>query len=187
MFIPLLFAIGITGMFFREFTVTLCSAIAFSAIVSLTLTPALCGRFLKPHAEGKPSRVGDALDRFHTKTRDVYEHALDFSLRHPRLMALQPLVLVVVTFFLAGAVQKSLFPQQDTGMLQGRTNASADVSPERLSAAQQKLAALVMKDPAVDSVGSRLGGGWGGGGGGSGRATKGDLRARSAFAAATGP
>jgi multidrug efflux pump len=168
-FIPLLFASGITGMFFREFTVTLCSAIAFSAIVSLTLTPALCGRFLKPHAEGRPSRVGDALDRFHAKTRSIYERALDFSLRHPRLMALQPLVLVVVTFFLAGAVQKSLFPQQDTGMLQGRTNASADVSPERLSAAQQKLAALVMKDPAVDSVGSRLGGGWGGGGGGSGQ------------------
>ncbi|HVT32148.1 MAG TPA: efflux RND transporter permease subunit, partial [Rhodanobacteraceae bacterium] len=168
-FIPLLFASGITGMFFREFTVTLCSAIAFSAIVSLTLTPALCGRFLKPHAEGRPSRVGDALDRFHARTRSIYERALDFSLRHPRLMALQPLVLVVVTFFLAGAVQKSLFPQQDTGMLQGRTNASADVSPDRLSAAQQKLAALVMKDPAVDSVGSRLGGGWGGGGGGSGQ------------------
>jgi multidrug efflux pump len=168
-FIPLLFASGITGMFFREFTVTLCSAIAFSAIVSLTLTPALCGRFLKPHSEGKPSRIGDALDRFHAKTRSIYEHALDFSLRHPRLMALQPLVLVVVTFFLAGAVQKSLFPQQDTGMLQGRTNASADVSPDRLSAAQQKLAALVMKDPAVDSVGSRLGGGWGGGSGGSGQ------------------
>jgi multidrug efflux pump len=168
-FIPLLFASGITGMFCREFTVTLCSAIAFSAIVSLTLTPALCGRFLKPHSEGKPSRIGDALDRFHAKTRSIYEHALDFSLRHPRLMALQPLVLVVVTFFLAGAVQKSLFPQQDTGMLQGRTNASADVSPDRLSAAQQKLAALVMKDPAVDSVGSRLGGGWGGGSGGSGQ------------------
>jgi multidrug efflux pump len=168
-FIPLLFASGITGMFFREFTVTLCSAIAFSAIVSLTLTPALCGRFLKPHSEGKPSRIGDALDRFHAKTRSIYEHALDFSLRHPRLMALQPLVLVVVTFFLAGAVQKSLFPQQDTGMLQGRTNASADVSPDRLSAAQQKLAALVMKDPAVDSVGSRLGGGWGGGRGGRGQ------------------
>ncbi len=168
-FIPLLFAGGITGMFFKEFTITLCSAIAFSAIVSLTLTPALCGRFLKPHAEGKHSRLGDALDRFHARMQATYARALDFSLRHPRLMALQPLVLVVITFFLAGAVQKGLFPQQDTGMLQGRTNASADVSPARMSAAQQKLAALVMKDPAVESVGSRLGGGWGASGGGSGQ------------------
>jgi multidrug efflux pump len=168
-FIPLLFAGGITGMFFKEFTVTLCSAIAFSALVSLTLTPALCGRFLKPHAQGKPSRFGARLDRFHAGMLDVYRRALDFSLRHSILMALQPLLLVVVTFFLAGAVQKGLFPQQDTGMLSGRTNASADVSPDRMSGAQQKLAALVLKDPAVMSVGSRLGGGWGSSGGGSGQ------------------
>jgi len=168
-FIPLLFTGGITGMFFKEFTVTLCAAIAFSALVSLTLTPALCGRFLKPHAEGRHSRLGDKLDAFHAGMLGVYRRALDFSLRHPRLMALQPLVLVVLTFFLAGAVPKGLFPQQDTGMLSGRTNASADVSPDRMSAAQQKLAALVLKDPAVESVGSRLGGGWGSSGGGSGQ------------------
>src|SRR6185503_1312472 len=117
-FIPLLFTGGITGMFFKEFTVTLCAAIAFSAIVSLTLTPALCGRFLKPHAEGRHTRFGDALDRFHARMQATYAHALDFSLRHPRLIALQPLALVVLTFFLGGAVQKGLFPQQDTGMLQ---------------------------------------------------------------------
>ena len=168
-FIPLLFAGGITGMFFKEFTVTLCSAIAFSALVSLTLTPALCGRFLKPHAEGKTSRLGERLDRFHAGMLDLYRRALDFSLRHSILMALQPIVLMIITFFLAGAVQKGLFPQQDTGMLNGRTNASADVSPDRMSAAQQKLAALVLKDPAVESVGSRLGGGWGSSGGASGQ------------------
>jgi multidrug efflux pump len=168
-FIPLLFAGGITGMFFKEFTVVLCSAIAFSALVSLTLTPALCGRFLKPHTEGRPSRIGQRLDAFHAGMLNTYRRALDFSLRHPRLMALQPLILVVVTFFLAGAVSKGLFPQQDTGMLNGRTNASADVSPDRMSAAQQKLAALVLKDPAVASVGSRLGGGWGASGGASGQ------------------
>jgi len=168
-FIPLLFAGGVTGMFFKEFTVTLCSAIAFSALVSLTLTPALCGRFLKPHAQARRSRFGDKLEAFHAGMLDVYRRALDFSLRHPRMMALQPLLLVVITIFLAGAVQKGFFPQQDTGMLSGRTSASADVSPDRMSAAQQKLAALVMKDPAVASVGSRLGGGWGSSGGGSGQ------------------
>ena len=168
-FIPLLFTGGITGMFFKEFTVTLCAAIAFSALVSLTLTPALCGLFLKPHSEGRRSRLGDRLEAFHAGMLNLYRRALDFSLRHPRMMALQPLLLVIITIFLASAVQKGFFPQQDTGMLSGRTSASADVSPARMSAAQQKLAALVMKDPAVASVGSRLGGGWGSSGGGSGQ------------------
>ncbi len=169
-FIPLLFAGGITGMFFKEFTVTLCSAIAFSATRLADADAGACAAgSSKPHTEGKPSRVGDALDRFHARMQATYARALDFSLRHPRLMALQPLVLVVITFFLAGAVSKGLFPQQDTGMLQGRTNASADVSPDRMSAAQQTLAALVLKDPAVDSVGSRLGGGYGSTGGASGQ------------------
>ena len=168
-FIPLLFAEGLTGMFFREFTVTLCAAIAFSALVSLTLTPALCGRFLKPHAEGRHSRFGDWLERAQARMRDGYAHALDFSLRHPRLTALQPLVLTVLTFVMAGAVHKGLFPQQDTGMLYGRTSANSDVSAERMNVAQQRLAALVLKDPAVDSLGSRLGGGWHSSGGASGQ------------------
>jgi multidrug efflux pump len=168
-FIPLLFTGGLTGMFFKEFTVTLCAAIAFSALVSLTLTPALCGLFLKPHSEGRRSRLGDRLEAFHTGMLNLYRRALDFSLRHPRTMALQPLLLVIIAIPLAMFVQKGLFPQQDTGMLSGRTSASADVSPSRMSAAQQRLAALVMKDPAVASVGSRLGGGWGSSGGGSGQ------------------
>jgi multidrug efflux pump len=168
-FVPVVFASGITGMFFKEFTVTLIAAIVFSAIVSLTLTPALCGRFLKPHAEATPSRFGAMLDRFHAGMLDAYRHLLDLSLRWPRLTALQPVLLIVLTVFLMRFVQGGLFPQQDTGMLSGRVTAGSDVSPPRMMEQQQKIAALVMQDPAVASVGSRLGGGWGGGGGGSGQ------------------
>jgi len=168
-FLPVVFASGITGMFFKEFTVTLIAAIVFSAIVSLTLTPALCGVFLKPHDAVKPSRLGVWLDRFHAGMLNGYRHLLDIALRWPRLTALQPLLLIVITIFLMRLVPSGLFPQQDTGMLQGRTTAGSDVSPSRLMEQQQLLAGLVMKDPAVESVGSRLGGGWGGGGGGSGQ------------------
>jgi multidrug efflux pump len=168
-FVPVVFASGITGMFFKEFTVTLIAAIVFSAIVSLTLTPALCGRFLKPHAQAKPTRFGARLDAFHAGMLDAYRRVLDHSLRWPRLTALQPLLLIAITVFLMRFVQGGLFPQQDTGMLQGRVTAGTDVSPPRMMEQTRKLADLVMKDIAVASVGSRLGGGYGGGGGGSGQ------------------
>ncbi len=168
-FLPVVFASGITGMFFKEFTVTLVAAIVFSALVSLTLTPALCACFLKPHVETKPSRLGQRIDAFHAGMLDTYRRVLDHSLRWPRVTALQPLVLIVITVFLMRFVQSGLFPQQDTGMLQGRVSAGTDVSPPRMMEQTQKLAAAVMKDPAVESVGSRLGGGWGRGGGGSGQ------------------
>ena len=168
-FAPVMFASGITGQFFKEFSITLISAILFSALVSLTLTPALCGRFLKAHADAKPSRLGARIDAFHAGMLDVYRGLLDHSLRWPRLTALQPLLLIVITLFLMRFVQSGLFPQQDTGMLQGRITAGADVSPPRMMEQTRKLAGLVMGDPAVDSVGSRLGGGFGRGGGGSGQ------------------
>ncbi|HEY0180719.1 MAG TPA: efflux RND transporter permease subunit, partial [Dokdonella sp.] len=168
-FLPIVFASGITGMFFKEFSITLIAAIVFSAVVSLTLTPALCGRFLKPHSEARPSRVGERLERFHAGMLAAYCRLLDLSLRWPRLTALQPLLLIVITVLLMRLVPAGLFPQQDTGMLSGRTSAGADVSPSRMMEQQRKLAELVIGDPAVESVGSRLGGGWGGGGGGSGQ------------------
>ncbi len=168
-FLPVVFASGITGRFFKEFSITLISAIVFSAIVSLTLTPALCGRFLSAHGTQKPSRLGATLDRFHAGMLDTYRRLLDHALRWPRLTALQPLLLIVVTLLLMRFVQSGLFPQQDTGMLYGRITAGTDISPPRMMEQTQAIADFVRKDPAVDSVGSRLGGGWGHGGGGSGQ------------------
>ncbi len=162
-FIPLLFAGGITGMFMHEFAVTLVAAIVVSAAVSLTLTPALCGRFLSGHrgrgtrAERPPSKLAMALDGFHAGMLRVYRRALDFSLRHALLFALTPLVLIVATFYLFTVVKTGLFPQQDTGLIWGRASSSATVSFAESKQRLQRLTAMLLADPDVATVGSRLG------------------------------
>ena len=157
-FIPLLFAGGITGMFMHDFAVTLVAAIVMSALVSLTLTPALCGRFLNGHDHrAGPSRLGRALDRFHAGMLAVYSRALAFSLRHALAFALTPLVLIVVTFFLFGMVKSGLFPAQDTGLIWGRATSSATVSFGQSEQRMQRLTQMLMSDPDVATVGTRLG------------------------------
>ncbi|MFC5527443.1 efflux RND transporter permease subunit [Rhodanobacter ginsengisoli] len=162
-FIPLLFAGGITGMFMHEFAVTLVAAIVVSAAVSLTLTPALCGRFLSghrgrgPRLEKPPSKLAVALDGFHAGMLRVYRRALDFSLRHALLFALTPLALIVATFYLFTVVKTGLFPQQDTGLIWGRASSSATVSFAESKQRLQRLTAMLLADPDVATVGSRLG------------------------------
>ncbi|HXD38597.1 MAG TPA: efflux RND transporter permease subunit, partial [Rhodanobacter sp.] len=157
-FIPLLFADGMTGMFMHEFAATLVSAIVVSAVISLTLTPALCGRFLSGHREPeKPSRLGLALDRFHAGMLRWYTRALGFSLRHALVLSLTPLLLIVATFFLFGVVKTGLFPPQDTGLIWGRASSSATVSFEQSRQRLQRLTEMLLADPDVASVGSRLG------------------------------
>jgi len=159
-FIPLLFASGMVGAFFREFTVTLVAAIVVSMIVSLTLTPALCSRFLIAHAEPeKPSRIGRFLDATHDRMLRVYTVCLDFSLRHALLLSLTPILLIVATVMLAGAVKKGSFPPQDTGLIWGRANSSATVSFEDMVNRQRRITDMLMADPAVKTVGVRLGSG----------------------------
>ncbi|AGG90803.1 efflux RND transporter permease subunit [Rhodanobacter denitrificans] len=159
-FIPLLFAGGVTGMFMHEFSVTLVAAIVVSALVSLTLTPALCGRFLNGHAakeKTQPSRRARALDGFHAGMLRVYTRALNFSLRHALLFSLTPLVLIVVTFYLFGVVKTGLFPAQDTGLIWGRASSSATVSFAESRQRLERLTTMLMADPDVATVGSRLG------------------------------
>jgi multidrug efflux pump len=156
-FIPLLFAPGITGMFMHEFTMTLVAAIAMSALISLTLTPSLCGLFLRGHETARPSRLGAALDRFHAGMLNVYTRALDFALRHALALSLTPLVLIVATFFLFGMVKSGLFPPQDTGLIWGRATSSATVSFQDAMARQERLTRMLLADPDVKAVGSRLG------------------------------
>ncbi|MCL1499569.1 efflux RND transporter permease subunit [Xanthomonas nasturtii] len=159
-FIPMLFASGMIGAFFREFTVTLVAAIVVSMLVSLTLTPALCSRFLSAHtAPEKPGRFGAWLDRMHERMLAVYTVALDFSLRHALLLSLTPLLLIAATIFLGGAVKKGSFPAQDTGLIWGRANSSATVSFADMVSRQRRIADMLMVDPAVKTVGARLGSG----------------------------
>ncbi len=157
-FLPIIFAQGMMGAFFREFTLTLVAAILVSAVVSLTLTPALCARFLQPHeVNARQSRANRLLDRVHEGMLRIYTVALDFSLRHALLLALTPLLLIVATFYLAGAVSKGSFPEQDTGLIWGRASSSATVSFQEMSERQRRLSDMFLADPAVKMVGARLG------------------------------
>ena len=159
-FIPLLFASGMVGAFFREFTITLVAAIVVSMIVSLTLTPALCSRFLSAHTEPeKPSRIGRFLDGVHDRMLRTYTVCLDFSLRHALLLSLTPILLIVATVMLGGTVKKGAFPAQDTGLIWGRANSSATVSFEDMVNRQRRITDMLMADPAVKTVGVRLGSG----------------------------
>ena len=159
-FIPLLFMGGITGMFFKEFTLTLVAAIAVSALVSLTLTASLCGVFLSGHNEPEqPSKWGRALDRFHDGMLRMYSKSLDFSLRHALLFSLTPLLLIGITIaiMMSGQIKTSLFPQQDTGLIRGRATSGSTVSFQDSVTRQQRLIDMLLKDHDVAVVGARLG------------------------------
>ncbi|QAU24826.1 efflux RND transporter permease subunit [Dyella sp. M7H15-1] len=159
-FIPLLFMGGITGMFFKEFTLTLVAAIVVSALVSLTLTSSLCGHFLSGHNEPeKPSRLGHALDRFHAGMLKFYQVSLDYSLRHALLFSLTPLMLIGLTVLIvmSGQIKTSLFPTQDTGLIRGRATSGATVSFQDSANRQQRLIDMLLRDHDVAVVGSRLG------------------------------
>ncbi|AXI83266.1 efflux RND transporter permease subunit [Xylella taiwanensis] len=159
-FIPLLFDQGMVGILFREFAITLVAAIIVSMLVSLTLTPALCSRFLSAHVAPEKSNGADAwLERIYTHILHLYTAALDFSLRHALLLALTPLLLIVLTVMLAGAIKKGGFPPQDTGLIQGRANSSTTVAFEDMVNRQRRITEMLLADPAVKSVGVRMGSG----------------------------
>jgi len=156
-FIPLLFASGIIGMFFKEFTVVLCSAIAVSALVSLTLTPSLCGRFLTHHSRRPPSRLSRGIERFLDGMLAVYRRSLDWTLRHALFMALTPLVLIGITVLLSRMVNTGFFPPQDTGLIWGRATSGATVSFDEMEKRMNRLTQMLRADPDVATVGARLG------------------------------
>jgi len=159
-FMPILFAPSFIGMWFREFTVTIIAAIFVSMVVSLTLTPALCGRFLRRHPEHEagPSRLGRALDRFHGGMLRVYTRTLDWTLhRHPKLMAWSPLVLLAFTIYLFRVLPGTDFPPQDTGLIWGRATGGVTMSFTDLEARTSALVKMLRKDPAVEYVGASIG------------------------------
>jgi len=161
-FTPILFAQGMIGMFFREFTVTVVAAIFVSMLVSLTLTPALCGRFLSHRTAdpGHSSRLSRVIDRFHAGMLAIYTVTLDWTLRrHVRLMAWSPLLLLILTIFLFHEVKGSLFPPQDSGLIWGRATAGATMSFADLEARTSTISHMLQSDPAVQYVGASIGSG----------------------------
>ncbi|MBN8712673.1 MAG: efflux RND transporter permease subunit [Xanthomonadales bacterium] len=164
-FAPLVFGNNVFTVLMREFAVTLVATIVISAVVSLTLTPALCGRWLTDTAPQSGGRgcLERGAETFDRALLRAYERALDWALRHRRLMRWQPLVLLILTVVLAVAVVKTagggLMPKEDTGLLQASIRGDANISPARLATRVRELAAVMQADPAVLDVSAELGGG----------------------------
>jgi hydrophobe/amphiphile efflux-1 (HAE1) family protein len=149
-FIPILFMGGPYGRLFHEFAVTLAMAIGISAILSLTLTPMMCSRLLKP-AKRKPGRIISGLT-------SGYARVLRFVLRHRTETLFVFGATVAATIYLYHELPIGLFPQQDTGMLMGKSEGPQDISFPAMRERQEELNKIVMSDPAVAHVVSNVGG-----------------------------
>jgi multidrug efflux pump len=155
--IPLLFMGGVIGRLFREFAVTLSTAIVISAVISLTLTAMMCAHILKPVNPEEESRLARASERGFDWMVRVYDRGLVWVLEHQALTIAATVGTVVLTFVLALAIPKGLFPQQDTGMLLGITEAPPDVSFAAMRTRQQAVADVIRGDPDVATVASFIG------------------------------
>jgi hydrophobe/amphiphile efflux-1 (HAE1) family protein len=157
-FIPILLMGGIIGRLFREFAVTLSVAIVISALVSLTVTPTLAASLLRPSAEARRSRLYDWSERVFAAAQRGYDRGISWVLDHSRLMLLVTFATVALTVGLAVVIPKGLFPQQDTGLISGFTEASQDVSSGAMRTLQEKVNAIVQADPDVGHTVSFFGG-----------------------------
>jgi multidrug efflux pump len=162
---PMVFGDNMFTMLMREFAVTLVATIVISAVVSLTLTPALCGRSLVHEPEGSrtPGRVERLAERFDGWLLALYRRSLDWSMHHRRLMRWQPAVLLVLTGVLAVLVVMTagggLMPKEDTGLVQAQITAGPNISPTRLTTRAREVAAVFQADPAVLDVSTIVNGG----------------------------
>ncbi|GLQ50839.1 efflux RND transporter permease subunit [Dyella flava] len=163
-FAPMVFGNNTLVMLMREFSVTLIATIVISALVSLTLTPALCGRYFLPETPGsrQPGRLEAAVERFDRRMLFIYERGLDWAMHHRRIMRWQPLILLLLTVGLAVVVAKTaggaIMPKEDTGMLIAQISADANISPARMAERTEAIAAIMQADPAVSDVTTILGG-----------------------------
>jgi multidrug efflux pump len=158
-FIPLLFMTGVVGRLFKEFSLTLSVAVVVSAVISLTLTPMMCGRLLRPAAAEHPGRIARISEAAFDGMLAGYRHSLDWTFRHQTLVLLVGGASLVGTIWLYIIVPKGFLPQQDTGVIMATTEAAQSASIPHLLALQTRAAARVRKDPAVTGVVSFVGAG----------------------------
>ncbi|BBP98148.1 acriflavine resistance protein B [Burkholderia sp. SFA1] len=153
-FIPILLMGGIVGRLFREFAVTVSAAIVMSALVSLTVTPMLCGWLIKaPGSDrGRLAVFERWLERGFVAMERAYERGLDRVLRHQKVMLGVTVATIVATGALFVAIPKGFFPQEDSGLIMGIAQAAPDISPLSMAAKMQQLGHIIEADPAVDNV-----------------------------------
>jgi hydrophobic/amphiphilic exporter-1 (mainly G- bacteria), HAE1 family len=157
-FIPLLLMGGIIGRLFREFAITMTLTIAVSAFVALTLSPTMCALFLKDERHAQHGKFYLAMERMFDKMLAWYTHGLDFVLERQRATLVVFLLTVATTVALYIAIPKGFFPQQDTGIIVGLSDAPQDVSFEEMVRRQHALLDVVARDPGVESYGTIIGG-----------------------------
>ena len=155
--IPLLFMGDITGRLFREFAVTLSATILISAFISLTLTPMLCSRLLQPEEHAKHGRFYQYSERVFDGIIGFYTRTLDWVLARRTLTLMVAVATLLVTLVLFMIVPKGFFPVQDTGEIQGVSEAPQGVSFSKMAQLQQQLAGVILKNPAVESISSFIG------------------------------
>ncbi|MGN6110613.1 MAG: efflux RND transporter permease subunit [Kofleriaceae bacterium] len=155
--IPLLFMGDVVGRLFREFSVTLVITIVISAFVSLTLTPMMCARILRTKEEAHHGRAYRWSEQVFARMIAFYGRTLTVVLRHRNLALVVALATLVLTVVLYVIIPKGFFPTQDTGVIQGVSQAPASISFTEMAARQQRLARVVLQDPAVASLSSFIG------------------------------
>ena len=155
--IPLLFMGDVVGRLFREFAVTLAVTIVISAVVSLTLTPMMCAQILRHRAEEQQTRFYRASEHAFHRMIAFYGRTLKFVLRHQGVALLVAVATLALTIYLYISIPKGFFPVQDTGVIQGISQAPESVSFPAMSRKQQELAKVILQDPAVESISSFIG------------------------------
>jgi multidrug efflux pump len=155
--IPLLFMGDVVGRLFREFAVTLAVTIVISAVVSLTLTPMMCSRILRHDPEQKQSRLYRWSENVFNSLIAFYGRTLRVVLRYQTITLLVALATLVLTVVLYIIIPKGFFPVQDTGVIQGISQASQSISFEAMSEKQREIAQIILLDPAVESLSSFIG------------------------------
>jgi multidrug efflux pump len=156
-FIPLLFMPGIIGRLFSEFAVTLSVAVVISAIVSLTLTPMMCGRLLRPARDERPGRIALAAEAALARVRDSYGRGLAWSLRNRAFMLLLFGATVIITVILFAVIPKALLPEEDTGTIIAVTEGGQSASLSAMETLQNQAIAIIRRNQAVTGVTSLLG------------------------------
>ena len=161
-FIPILLMGGIVGRLFREFAITLSTAIIVSMIISITTTPMMCAHLLKAHKEEKHGRLYRLSERFFDGMLDGYRHSLEWVLENPALVLVVLIMVVALNVVFIIKIPKGFFPQQDTGALVGQVQGPQDASFPVMNQSIQAIVNTVKADPAVANVIGYVGTGNGG-------------------------
>jgi hydrophobe/amphiphile efflux-1 (HAE1) family protein len=151
-FIPLLFMAGIVGRLFREFAMTVTTAVLVSGFISLTLTPVMCSLFLTRESGHGKGRLNRAAEGFFDWMLRGYDRGLQWVFRHHVLTLLSTLVLIVVTGLLYVYIPKGFFPEQDTGFIFGQAESRQDISFDAMSKLEKEFDQIIRTDPAVSAV-----------------------------------